>query len=234
MSTSPAMDETASSSTTKLRIWDGPTRAMHWLLVVLIAACWWTGIHDQLEYHLYAGYAILWIVLLRLYWGFVGSSTARFAHFVRGPGPMLDYARTLHRRDSAHSYGHNPLGAISVLVMLGVVLAVVVLGLFAVDVDGLYSGPLSSYVSFKTGRHLAHLHYRWFEYLLAVIALHLAAVTFYYVYKRQNLVFPMISGSRRVSEPVEEELRTVSLWRLVVGAAIVSAIVWAVAEGFYF
>jgi len=234
MSTSPAMDDTSSYSTTKLRIWDGPTRAMHWLLVVLIAACWWTGIHDQLEYHLYAGYAILWIVLLRIYWGFVGSSTARFAHFVRGPGHMLDYARTLHRRDSAHSYGHNPLGAISVLVMLGVVLAVVVLGLFAVDVDGLYSGPLSSYVSFKAGRHLAHLHYRWFEYLLAVIALHLAAVTFYYVYKRHNLIFPMISGSRRVSEPVDEELKTVSLWRLVVGAAIVSAIVWAVAEGFYF
>jgi cytochrome b len=228
------MDETASPTPEKLRIWDGPTRIMHWLLVVLIAACWWTGIHDQLEYHLYAGYGILWIVLLRLYWGFVGSSTARFAHFVRGPWHMLDYARTLHRRDTAHSYGHNPLGAISVLVMLGVVLAVVVLGLFAVDVDGLYSGPLSSYVSFKAGRHLAHLHYRWFEYLLAVIALHLAAVAFYYVYKRQNLVFPMISGSRQVSEPVEEDLRTVPLWRLVAGAVLVSAIVWAVADGFYF
>ncbi len=236
MSAVPVMDENPSATPrpAKLRIWDGPTRVMHWLLVVLIAACWWTGIHDQLQYHLYSGYAVLWIVLMRLYWGLVGSSTARFAHFVRGPSHMLDYARTLHRRDTTHSYGHNPLGAISVLVMLGVVLAVVVLGLFAVDVDGLYSGPLSSYVSYKFGRHLAHLHYRWFEYLLAIIALHLAAVAFYYVYKRQNLVFPMISGSRPAAGLVEEELRTVPLWRLILGAAIVSAIVWIVADGFYF
>lgn len=142
MSAVPVMDENPSATPrpAKLRIWDGPTRVMHWLLVVFIAACWWTGIHDQLQYHLYAGYAVLWIVLMRLYWGVVGSSTARFAHFVRGPAHMLDYARTLHRRDTTHSYGHNPLGAISVLVMLGVVLAVVVLGLFAVDVDGLYRG----------------------------------------------------------------------------------------------
>ncbi len=231
MSAVPAMDETASA---RLRIWDGPTRVMHWLLVVLIAVCWWTGIHDQLQWHLYAGYAILWIVLLRLYWGFVGSSTARFAHFVRGPRHMLDYARTLLHRDSAHSYGHNPLGAISVLVMLGVVLAVVGLGLFSVDVDGLYSGPLSSFVSFRTGRHLAHLHYRWFDYLLVVIALHLAAVVFYYIYKRQNLVFPMISGSRTVAGSVEEELRTVPFWRLAVGAAIASVIVWFVVYSVYY
>ena len=118
--------------------------------------------------------------------------------------------------------------------MLGVVLAVVVLGLFAVDVDDLYSGPLSSFVSFKTGRHLAHLHYKWFEYLLAVIALHLAAVGFYYIYKRQNLVFPMISGSRKVAEPVEEELRTVPVWRLLVGAVIASAAVWLVIYGYYY
>ena len=228
------MDETRSATPAKLRIWDGPTRVMHWLLVVLIAVCWWTGVKDQLQLHLYAGYGILWIVLLRLYWGFVGSSTARFAHFVRGPRHMLDYARTLHRRDAAHSYGHNPLGAISVLVMLGVVLAVVGLGLFAVDVDGLYSGPLSSFVSFRLGRHLAHLHYRWFEYLLAVIALHLAAVAFYYIYKRQNLVFPMISGSRTVAGPVEEDLRTVPIWRLVLGAAIAAAMVWLVVDGVYY
>ena len=234
MSAAPAMGETASAKTARLRIWDGPTRVMHWLLVAFIAVCWWTGVDDQLQVHLYAGYAILWIVVLRLYWGFAGSSTARFAHFVRGPRHMLDYARTLHRRDTTHSYGHNPLGAISVLVMLGVVLAVVGLGLFAVDVDGLYSGPLSVFVSFRLGRHLAHLHYRWFEYLLAVIALHLAAVVFYYVYKRQNLVFPMISGSRTVAQPVEEELKTVPVWRLVLGAAIASAVVWIAVDGIYY
>ena len=71
---------------------------------------------------------------------------------------MLDYAAHPAPARYAPSHGHNALGAISVLVMLGLVLAVVGLGLFAVDVDGLYSGPLSSYVTFKQGRHLAHLH----------------------------------------------------------------------------
>lgn len=218
----------------QLRVWDLPVRVMHWLLVASIAVCWWTGMHNQLDYHLYSGYVALWIVLMRLYWGVVGSSTARFVNFVRGPEAVLDYARSLHRRDTPHTHGHNALGAISVLAMLGLVLAVVVLGLFAVDVDGLYSGPLSSYVSFRTGRHIAHLHYKWFNILLWVIGLHLLAVVFYYVHKRHNLVFPMISGRRRAPASAESEMKVAPLWRFAVGAAIVSAVVWMVTTGFYF
>src|ERR1041385_4633875 len=186
--------ETALADTADLRVWDVPVRAMHWLLAIGIGVCWWSGVNNELEYHLWSGYAVLWIVLMRLYWGLVGSSTARFVNFVRGPRAVFDYARTLHRRDTPHTHGHNALGALSVLAMLGLVLTVVVLGLFAVDVDGLYSGPLSSYVSFRQGRHLAHLHYDLFNILLWVIGLHLLAVLFYYVHKRHNLVFPMISG----------------------------------------
>jgi cytochrome b len=228
------IEQVTATAARKQRVWDGPTRAMHWLLVISLGICWWTGIHNQLEYHLYSGYAVLWIALMRLYWGFFGSSTARFTHFVRGPAGIVNYARTLHIRDTVQSFGHNPVGAISVLLMLAAVLIVAGLGLFAVDVDGLYSGPLSSYVSFKGGRHLAHLHYRWFEYLLAIIGLHLAAIAFYYIYKRQNLVAPMILGSRTVAEVAQEELEHAPLWRFVAGAVIVSAIVWAVSIGFYF
>ena len=50
----------------RLKVWDLPTRVMHWLLVVSIGVCWWTGLHDQLEYHLYSGHAALWIVLMRM------------------------------------------------------------------------------------------------------------------------------------------------------------------------
>ncbi|HWY65503.1 MAG TPA: cytochrome b/b6 domain-containing protein [Rhizomicrobium sp.] len=227
--------EAALADTSDLRVWDLPVRAMHWLLAIGIGVCWWTGLHNELEYHLYSGYAILWIVLMRLYWGLVGSSTARFVNFVRGPKAVLDYAATLHRRDTPHSHGHNALGAISIVVMLGLVLAVVVLGLFAVDVDGLYSGPLSSYVTFKQGRHIAHQHYYWFNILLWVIGLHLAAVLFYFVYKRQNLIGPMISGKRRAdAAAADAEMKIAPLWRFAIGAVAVSAIVWAVSIGFYF
>jgi cytochrome b len=225
--------EVGLADTADPRVWDLPVRAMHWALVAGIGVCWWTGLHNELEYHLYSGYAILWIVLMRLYWGFAGSSTARFVNFVRGPKAILDYAGTLHRRDTPHSHGHNAIGAISIIVMLGLVLAVIGLGLFAVDVDGLSSGPLSSYVTFKQGRHLAHLHYKWFNVLLWVIALHLAAVIFYFVYKRHNLVTPMISGKR--SGAVGDGVMAVApLWRFAIGAVIAAAIVWAISIGFYF
>ncbi len=190
---------------------------------------------NQLDYHLYAGYAILWIILMRIYWGFVGSSTALFANFIRGPKSIFDYARTLARRDAAHSNGHNPIGAISIVALLGFPLAVAIAGLFAVDVDGLYSGPLSSYVSFRQGRHLAHLHYSLFTILLWLFALHLAAIAFYFVYKRQDLVRPMITGSRRCAdnEPIKAEVSIAPLWRFLVGAVVISVFVWVVSKGFY-
>jgi cytochrome b len=234
VSVSEEIGERTAGGARILRIWDMPTRAMHWLLALSIAVCWWTGLHNQLEYHLYSGYAALWIVLMRLYWGVVGSSTARFVNFVRGPRAVIDYARTLHRRSTPPVHGHNALGAISVLLMLGLVLAVIGLGLFAVDVDGLYSGPMSSYVSFRAGRHLSHLHYKWFNALLAVIVLHLLAVVFYYVHKRHNLVFPMISGRRTGAADADGELRVAPFWRFALGAAMVSGLVWMVTTGFYF
>lgn len=217
-----------------LRVWDSPTRAMHWLLVISIATCWWTVENDQLEYHLYSGYVALWVVLLRVYWGFVGSSTARFVNFVRGPKTVFKYVRTLHLRNTPATLGHNALGAISVLVLLASVLAVIGTGLFAVDFDVLYSGPLSSYVDYRQGRYIARLHGgTLFNMLLAVIALHLLAVSFYYAYKRHNLVATMITGKRR-GEAVGTELQVAPVWRLAVGAVLASIIVWAITTGFYF
>lgn len=225
--------EVALADTANLRVWDLPVRTLHWSLVIAIAICWWTGLHNELEYHLYSGYAVLWIVLMRVYWGVVGSSTARFANFVRGPKAILNYASTLHRRNTPHTHGHNALGAVIIILMMGLVLTVVILGLFAVDVDGLHSGPLSGYVSFRQGRHLAHLHYYWFTILLWVIVLHVAAVIFYFIYKRQNLIGPMISGKRR-DNASDIEIQIAPMWRFAIGGVVATAIVWAVSIGFYF
>jgi hypothetical protein len=93
---------------------------------------------------------------------------------------------------------------------------------------------LSSYVSFHDGRHLAHLHYRIFNVLLAVIGLHLLAVVFYYVHKRHNLVFPMISGRRKAVADLSDEMQGAPLWRFLAGAGLVTALVWAVTRSFYF
>jgi cytochrome b len=144
----------------------------------------------------------------------------------------VNYARTLHRRDTPHAHGHNALGAVSILVMLGLMAAVAGVGLFVVDVDGLYSGPMSSYVSFGAGRELARLHYDLFDWLLIVIGVHLLAVLFYLVWKRHNLVSPMISGRSRAD--MREELVAAPLRRLLPGIVLALAIVWVISTGFYF
>jgi cytochrome b len=225
--------ETALADVSDLRVWDLPVRLMHWGLVIALGVCWWSGVSNELQYHLYSGYAALWIILMRVYWGLVGSDTARFVNFVRGPGKVLEYARKLHLREASHSHGHNPLGAISVVLLLGLTLVVVCLGLFAVDVDGLYSGPMSVYVTFKEGRHLARLHYRWFTYLEWLVVLHLVAVGFYLAYKRENLIRAMITGKRR-GVAGGAQMQHVSWWRFLLGAVIVSIIVYGVSTSFYF
>lgn len=227
-----ARAETALADVSDLRVWDLPVRLMHWGLVISLGICWWSGENNELEYHVYSGLAALWIVLMRLYWGFAGSDTARFTNFVRGPAAIIAYARQIHSREASHSHGHNPLGAVSVLLLLGLVLIVVCLGLFAVDVDGLFSGPLSLYVSFKQGRHSARLHYQWFTYLQWLVGLHLAAVVFYRAWKRENLVRAMITGKRR-GPAGGSQMAQAPWWRFIIGAVIVSAIVYAVSASFW-
>ena len=227
-------DQKAATTLRVLRVWDSPTRIMHWVLVTAIAVCWYTGETGDLEYHHYAGYVALWVVLMRVYWGFVGSSTAKFANFVRGPQTVFKYVRTLHLRNTPATLGHNALGAISVLALLAAVAAVGVTGLFAVDMDVLYSGPLSMYVDFREGRRFARWHSTLFDVLLVVIALHLLAVSFYYAYKRQNLVASMITGKRKAAEVHGEELRVAPVWRLLLGAAIASTVIWVITTGFFY
>jgi len=217
-----------------LRVWDSPTRIMHWLLVGAIGFCWYTGETGDLEYHHYSGYVALWVVLMRVWWGFVGSSTAKFANFVRGPQTVFKYVRTLHLRNTPATLGHNALGAISVLALLAAVAGVGVTGLFAVDMDVLYSGPLSMYVDFKEGRWFARWHATLFDVLLIVIALHLLAVSFYYAYKRQNLVASMITGRRKAVDVNGSELEVAPVWRLLVGAVIASAIIYVIDTGFFY
>ena len=181
-----------------LKVWDLPVRLFHWSLVVLLGIAWWSAEQRELEWHRYAGYSILALVLFRLLWGFFGSTTARFIQFVSGPKRVFLYLRhDLFVRKSARHHGHNPLGGWSVIAMLGLLLLQTVLGLLSVDVDGIESGPLSYLVSFETGRIAAETHALVFNGLLIIIGIHIAAVLFYRFYKHENLVSAMILGSKR-------------------------------------
>ncbi len=213
----------------RAKLWDGPTRIVHWALVVLIGFAWWCVKANQTEWHLWAGYGILGLIVFRLIWGFAGSASARFASFVKGPITTLAYAKTLSRRSAGDMAGHNPLGGWSVVAILGAILSQVVTGLFAVDVDGLESGPLSHRVSFETGRLFSKWHDLSFTAIKLLVVLHLSAIAFYALYKRANLITPMITGYK--SFEADPKLRFAPLWRAVLVTGAAAAVTWWVMKG---
>jgi cytochrome b len=217
-----------------VKVWDAPTRWVHILIIVLIGLAWWTESHDEMDWHIRIGCALLGVVVFRLAWGVVGAVTARFASFVRGPRTVLAYATKLVRGGASEDvFGHNPMGGWSVLALLSVMAADIGFGLFCVDVDGLESGPLADRVSFQAGRAAAHWHTVLFKALLALIALHLCAIAFYAIVRRENLIGPMLTGRKRfaatVGQPGLQSRSPIPFWAT---AAIAAGIaVWA-AYGF--
>ena len=211
----------------KVRIWDAPVRLFHWALVLLIAAAWWTAEERILDLHRLAGYSILTLILFRIVWGFIGSDTTRFSSFVRGPVRVARYvAGPMFRRGAPPTVsGHNPLGGWSVVAMLALLLTQVLLGFISVDVDGIESGPFAHLVDFDTGRAAAEWHEFLFNVLLAVIALHVAAVLFYLLFRRDNLIMPMFTGARAWAGEAPS-LRFATLRRGAILFAGCAALVW--------
>ena len=181
-------------------IWDRPTRIFHWVLVVLAVVCFLSGRNGRFDIHIPAGQALLVLVVARVLWGFAGSASSRFHTFVRPVREIAAYLPTLLRREPDGRAGHNPLGGLSVVAMLLVLIAQASLGIFAVDVDGLNEGPLSFLVSYDAAREAAELHGMIVDGLLILVGLHFAAVLFHLIYKRENLTRAMLTGRGRLAE----------------------------------
>jgi cytochrome b len=214
----------------RARLWDAPVRIVHWLLVVLVAFSWWSS-DDHLNWHRWSGYAILGLVAFRILWGFAGAGAARFSSFVRGPAKVLAYVGSLPERAPSNVPGHNPLGGWSVVALLLVLATQVTTGLFVVDVDGIDGGPLTHLVSFELGRTLAEVHEFSFRLLQVLVVAHVAAVLFYLVYKRTNLISPMITGRRRF--PEDPGLAGAPVWRLLVCIALAAALAFGASKAFW-
>jgi cytochrome b len=210
-------------------LWDLPTRFVHWALVVALLVSWFTA-GEQMQIHRWSGYVVIALLVFRLWWGIAGGSTARFASFVKGPQATAAYLKTLGSRQPVESAGHNPLGAWSVVAMLLAMLVQVGLGLFASDIDGLESGPLSHLVDFDTGRVMADLHETTFRILQGLVALHLIALGYYWGWKRQNLIGAMVTGKRMLSGGVAG-LRFAPAWRVLAGLLLAVAVAWFIAKG---
>jgi cytochrome b len=189
----------------KQPLWDLPVRLFHWLLTALILFSWWTVKNHHTDWHIWSGCAILTLLIFRLLWGFFGSSTARWTSFVRGPRAVRDYLR-----GKWTGIGHTPLGALSVVALLVAVAVQVGLGLFSEDEDGLYFGPLSRLISSDNSDSIRDLHELWFNVVLGLIVLHVAAIVFYRL-RGRHLTKPMITGTAAL-DPAARPMKPGKWW----------------------
>lgn len=183
--------------------WDLPTRLFHWALVLIIVTAWASyelseemG-DSRLTWHRWNGLLALVLIVWRLLWGIVGPRRARFSSFVRGPGPVLAYARDLGSGRTRRYLGHNPLGSIMVLALIAVVMSIGLLGLFAVEENDLATGPLYPLAGAGMAKVLTGWHRFLFEpVLILLIVVHVAANVLYGVLKKDPLIAAMVTGRK--------------------------------------
>jgi cytochrome b len=213
----------------RLRVWDLPTRLFHWLLAAAIAAAGITGEigGGVIEIHGKIGLCIVGLIAFRLAWGVVGSTTARFSSFVRGPAAIRAYLQGTWR-----GIGHNPLGALSVLGLLALIAAQVGTGLFAND-DIAFQGPLSVLIDKELSDALGELHEEVFGLLLTLIGLHLAAIVFYVRVKKHSLVNPMLTGWQDDAPNEAQAPKPAGPLALVIALAFAALAVWGASAAWY-
>ncbi|MFI0394903.1 cytochrome b/b6 domain-containing protein [Paracoccus jiaweipingae] len=180
-------------------VWDPGIRLFHWGLVICVVGGWLLGQFGpaKMTLHFWFGYATAALLAFRLIWGLVGPRNARFVNFIYGPSSTIRYLRHLADRNPSHWDGHNPLGSLSVFALLAALIVQVGTGLVADPDDYLNVGPLASSVSSATRRWAVGMHDTMATVILVLVVLHVGAILFYRLWKREDLVTPMITGRRR-------------------------------------
>jgi len=211
-----------------IHVWDLPLRLFHWALVALVIAAVVSAKlgGNALDWHVRFGLATLALLIFRLLWGFIGGTHAKFSNFIRGPKTIWAYLKGLADKP----LGHNPMGALSVIAILLVLFAQAITGLFSND-DILTEGPLYALISKDTSDYLTHLHTLNQYLMYGLLALHVGAILYYRLFKKENLVRPMFTG-RKYVHPSIAEIYNGSVGSLRSAVVVISAssvLVWFIA-----
>jgi cytochrome b len=181
---------------TSLRVWDLPTRLFHWALAACVIALIITGLRGggAMEWHMRLGYCVATLLMFRIVWGFVGGYWSRFVQFFYSPITIINYLRG--KSLPAHDVGHNPLGSLSVWALLIILIAQVSTGLVSDD-EIATQGIMAKFVSSATSLLATGYHKHWGKWIImALVALHVAAILFYVFKKKENLIRPMVLGDK--------------------------------------
>ena len=216
-----APDASARAGARRILLWDLPLRVFHWALVAAVTTAVVTGEigGPWMVWHGRAGLLIVGLLVFRMIWGVVGSATSRFTHFAPSPTSVLAYLRGRWR-----GVGHNPLGALAVFALLGLLTLQAATGLFGND-DIAFAGPLNHLVDDTLGSRLTGWHRLLAWGLFGLMALHLLAIAFHVVVKRHRLIRPMVSGVLEVDArtPLPKPVRGGGRFGLLVAVALAAA-----------
>lgn len=178
-----------------IAVWDIAVRLFHWMLVLAISAAAVSGFllnASWITLHLIGGIGAAALVLGRIVWGFFGPSHARFRDFVPRPSAVLAHLRN---PGGQRHLGHNPLGALMVLALIAVVLALAITGLAQLG-GVLKTGPLAFALDYNAGRNFGEVHEVLAYALLGLVALHIAGVAYESLRSRENLTRAMVTGRK--------------------------------------
>lgn len=188
-------------ATSRVKVWDLPTRLFHWALVGcvigLVVAAYVGG--NAMVWHFRFGYLMATLLAFRLVWGFVGGRWSRFSAFLYSPRHLVAYLKS--PAAVGDSTGHSPAGALSVFALLGFLLAQVATGMLSDD-EIAFAGPLSRFFSNATVGLATGYHTNVGKFvLLALVLLHIGAVA-YYQWRNHRLIDAMIHGDKELPLPV--------------------------------
>lgn len=209
------------SSTDSLRIWDLPTRLFHWLLALGVGGLIVTGNvgGEWMTWHFRLAYGVMALLLFRLVWGVVGGRWTRFTSFVPSPGRLWRYVR----HGESTRPGHNPLGALSVLALLTVLILQVASGLF-IDDEIANTGPLVGWAAKAWVHRASHWHVVWGKWALyGLVGLHILAIAFYAVVKKKRLAKAMVTGDAPLEPGWSDRRPSEDGWRQWAMALVVLA-----------
>lgn len=203
-SATPAERDRAAPGSARILVWDVPVRVFHWLIVPCFAGAWLTAEREPWRLvHVTLGYTMAGLVVFRLLWGVMGTRHARFSNFVRGPGAVMDYVRSVLGGRTQHHAGHNPAGAIAIVGLLALALAVTASGWATYQDTG--------------GEWLEEFHEAAANIMLGMVGVHVAGVLLGSWLHRDNLIGAMITGRKtgRPEDGVGRAWRSVGILMLV-------------------
>jgi cytochrome b len=208
-------------------VWDAPIRLVHWLAAALVAAAYATWRLNWMVWHVWAGDALLALLLFRAAWGLFGSDTARFARFVASPRMAVEHLKFALVREPDRQVGHNPAGGWMVLFLLLLLFVETLTGIYVAN-DIADVGPLTAVVPAPAADAIDAAHAVVWDALVWAIVLHLLAIAGYAAVKGQNLLRPMITGRKvlpaSVAPPrLASPARAALLFALAAGAAAMIA-----------